>query len=173
MGELEQLLVKRSEELAEPKELANLNLALAVWHLRKEKNAEALPYLKAAVELDDSSAISHAYLGAALAEEFEIEAARDELLKALELNSEDAIVHLKMAEFNLKIGLTLDAQKHLEAALQLPLPTLDTKIYVANLLQNTRLRNRRVIERKNLLPGASLVNNLRKAFKRNETKLES
>ncbi len=133
-------------------EQARLNMQIAVLHLRREEANQATQYLRRAVALDENNALAHAYLGAALAEEYIVEEAQTELEKALELNSQDAVVQLKMAEFKLMVGLTIDAAHHLELAYKLPAPSRETATYIANLLVTTRKRNQASFERRNFLP---------------------
>lgn len=133
-------------------EQARLNVQMAVLHLRGNETGPAIEYLREAVALDSSQALTHAYLGAALAEEYLVEEAQEELELALRLDSQDAVVQLKMAEFKLRLGLSLDAVHHLELASKLPAPSRETAMYISNLLVNTRKRNKNVIERRTFLP---------------------
>jgi tetratricopeptide (TPR) repeat protein len=162
---LESLIAQIDQSMAagvNPLELSHLHMAVAVMYLRREETTKAIPYLRQAVELNDSDALAHAYLGVALAEEYQIDEAYAELLKAISLDDQNAVIQLKMAEFKLKLGITQEAQRYLEAALKLPIPTRDTAIYIANLLSSTRKRNQKIIERKSYIPGKTLFASLRK-----------
>ena len=141
-----------SEASLSPQEQARLNVQLAVLHLRSNETGQAIEYLRQAVTLDRSKALTHAYLGAALAEEYLVEEAQEELEEALRLDSQDAVVQLKMAEFKLMLGLSLDAVRHLELASKLPAPSRETAMYISNLLVKTRKQNRNIIERRTFLP---------------------
>ncbi|HEX2916612.1 MAG TPA: tetratricopeptide repeat protein [Chloroflexia bacterium] len=150
--------------------LAYLKLTEATGYLRREEPALAIPLLREAVGLDQDNAVLHAYLGAALAEEYEVEEAESELKTALRLNDQDAIVQMKMAEFKLKLGLTLDAAQHLEIARKLPAPSRETANYIARLLQATRKKNRNIIERKTYNPAKALLKFLKKPAIRPQSK---
>ncbi len=145
--DLKSYLIARTDQEAPHSELAEINLRLAVLYLRREENAAALPYLEEAVRLDETNALAQAYLGAALAEEYQVDEAQSHLQRALELDSHSAVIHLKMAEFQLGLGLSVAAAEHLEIASKLDMPSRDTALYITNLLRNTRHRNRNIVPR--------------------------
>jgi tetratricopeptide (TPR) repeat protein len=131
--------------------LLQTRFMLAVAYLRKEESSKAIAQLRAVVALDDTNALAHAYLGAALLENYRVEEAQAELEQALELNPNEAIIHLKMGEFNLKLGLVKPALQHLETAFKLPAPSPETAHYIRALLLKVRQMNKKVIERPNRL----------------------
>ncbi len=129
-------------------------LRQAVDLLRMEENQAAIKLLKKACELDVSNAQLHAFLGAALAEELQIDQAQAELDLALELNGQDSFVQLKAGELMLLLGRTPEALQHLEKAFKLPAPSPETRFYIVTLLRQTRQNSKKLIPRENKLVGA-------------------
>ncbi len=139
------------DEVSVSEKLTQTRFLLAVAYLRKEESAKAIIQLRAVTAHDPSNAIAHAYLGSALLEEYKVEEAQSELERALELNTQDAIIQLKMGEFKLKLGLLRPAEAHLEAAFKLPAPSPETANYIYALLQKVRKMNKKIVDRPNRL----------------------
>lgn len=139
-------------------------LRQAVDLLRKEENLAAIRLLSRACELDGLNAQVHAFLGAALAEELQIDDAQAELDLALELNSQDSFIQLKAAELMLLLGRTPEALQHLEKAYKLPAPTPETRVYIINLLRQTRQNSKKLVPRENKLLGVRAFKSLKAIF---------
>lgn len=139
-------------------------LKQAVDLLRKEENEKAIPLLRKACLLDPTNAQLHAFLGAALAEELQIDEAESELDQALKLNGQDAFIQLKAGEFMLLLGRTPEALQHLEKAYKLPAPSPETRIYIVNLLKQTRHNSKKIVPRENNLVGGKLITSIKTFF---------
>ena len=132
---------------ASAKELANQHFALGVAHLRLQENEVAIKHLQKCVMLDSTNAIAHAYLGAALVEEYQVDAARDHLLEAIELAPDEMLVHLKMGEFQYRLGIYSEALAQFEQAARLQSPNLVTAQYLTTMLEKTRKHMRNSVAR--------------------------
>ena len=127
-------------------DLANLHLTLAVAHLRRQENEPAIEHLKKSLEYRPAP-VTHAYLGAALLDEYQVAAAREHLDRAVELGPEEMLVYLKYGEFNYKLGFYPQAVENLEKAVRLQAPNEATARYLVALLEKARKHNRNVIVR--------------------------
>ena len=126
---------------------AETHFMLAVAHLRLQENEIAIGHLQKCLAFDPTNAVAEAYLGAALAEEYQIDAARDHLERAVELAPQEMLVHLKLGEFKYRLGIYPEALRHFEQAARLQSPNAATAQYLTTLLEKTRKHNRNIIAR--------------------------
>ena len=134
---------------SEPHRITAL-LMLASIRLQEGKPKDAEVHLRQALGFAPDHAQAHAMLGSALLAQLRVEAAREELDRAIELRPDDFLTRLKRAEYHCRLGCYADARIDLEQALLATAPHADLALYARDLHRTASERARRSIMRRPL-----------------------
>ena len=137
---------------------AELHVALATLHLRGNAMAEAEHELSAAIALDATCAVAHAYSGALLVQRGLVAEAQEALDTARALAPDDLVVARKRAEFFLALGILERARDELMHGLADGGGSQELRTSAAQLLAEIERRLSRSVKRHPVkLPGTALV----------------
>lgn len=129
-------------------DMADLRVALATLYLRRGDIDAATRELHAAVALDPSHAVAHAYTGALLLRTGDVDGAETALDRARDLAPDDLIVAMKRAEFFAALGILGRACDELRRGLAECGGAPDTRAAAARTLADLERRLARSITRR-------------------------
>lgn len=140
---------------------ADLHVALATLYLRRADIDAATRELDAAVALDPSHAVAHAYSGALLLRRGHVDEAEAALDRARDLAPDDLIVAMKRAEFFNALGILGRARDELQYGLVEGGGAYETRVAAARMLADVERRLARSITRRTVrLPDLGAVGRL-------------
>lgn len=131
-------------------------LGLTICHGRRRQWVAAENALKSVIGLDPQSGIAYAYLGAVRLEQGKVEAACDDLDRALALAPADTLVRLKRGEAFFRLGRLSEAEAECREAVFLADANPVIRDYARTLLLGIRRELARSLSRDIVAPGAGL-----------------